>query len=127
MPSRSFRMLKFSINSSDSSSVMSSGSAATGTPPLSPISAWISGRSVMSMNFSANSALLERSGITHIFPAEPGDIPSPGNRKVDQSYSISFRKRPYHQLPRSEEHTSELQSRGHLVCRLLLEKNKETN
>src|SRR5215510_16483933 len=24
--------------------------------------------------------------------------------------------------PRSEEHTSELQSRGHLVCRLLLEK-----
>src|SRR5207253_9619954 len=28
------------------------------------------------------------------------------------------------QLPRSEEHTSELQSRGHLVCRLLLEKKK---
>src|SRR5437870_9068735 len=28
---------------------------------------------------------------------------------------------------RSEEHTSELQSRGHLVCRLLLEKKKEKN
>src|SRR5439155_12453383 len=27
---------------------------------------------------------------------------------------------------RSEEHTSELQSRGHLVCRLLLEKKKRT-
>src|SRR5690625_7516986 len=27
-----------------------------------------------------------------------------------------------HLLARSEEHTSELQSRGHLVCRLLLEK-----
>src|SRR5437870_8232786 len=27
-----------------------------------------------------------------------------------------------HELARSEEHTSELQSRGHLVCRLLLEK-----
>src|SRR5690625_7625118 len=27
-----------------------------------------------------------------------------------------------HQSERSEEHTSELQSRGHLVCRLLLEK-----
>src|SRR5690625_6151782 len=27
---------------------------------------------------------------------------------------------------RSEEHTSELQSRGHLVCRLLLEKKKES-
>src|SRR5207244_12350526 len=28
--------------------------------------------------------------------------------------------------PRSEEHTSELQSPDHLVCRLLLEKKKET-
>src|SRR2546422_7804805 len=28
-------------------------------------------------------------------------------------------------LPRSEEHTSELQSRLHLVCRLLLEKKKK--
>src|SRR5215510_1098427 len=28
----------------------------------------------------------------------------------------------WHPLARSEEHTSELQSRGHLVCRLLLEK-----
>src|SRR5690554_7694408 len=32
------------------------------------------------------------------------------------------------QLPdRSEEHTSELQSRPHLVCRLLLEKKKKKN
>src|SRR5207253_5487208 len=30
-----------------------------------------------------------------------------------------------HVAPRSEEHTSELQSRGHLVCRLLLEKKKK--
>src|SRR5437660_12030115 len=29
------------------------------------------------------------------------------------------------QHERSEEHTSELQSRGHLVCRLLLEKKKK--
>src|SRR5207253_2437185 len=29
-------------------------------------------------------------------------------------------------VPRSEEHTSELQSRGHLVCRLLLEKKNTT-
>src|SRR5215813_15536311 len=29
-------------------------------------------------------------------------------------------------VPRSEEHTSELQSRPHLVCRLLLEKQKKT-
>src|SRR2546422_7771545 len=30
-------------------------------------------------------------------------------------------------LQRSEEHTSELQSRLHLVCRLLLEKKKKTS
>src|SRR5437870_5350658 len=32
---------------------------------------------------------------------------------------------PYRGYERSEEHTSELQSRGHLVCRLLLEKKKK--
>src|SRR2546422_7922505 len=31
-----------------------------------------------------------------------------------------------HRPARSEEHTSELQSRLHLVCRLLLEKKKQT-
>src|SRR5690554_7023543 len=31
-----------------------------------------------------------------------------------------------HFVRRSEEHTSELQSRPHLVCRLLLEKKKKT-
>src|SRR5690554_7623655 len=30
-------------------------------------------------------------------------------------------------VSRSEEHTSELQSRPHLVCRLLLEKKKKNN
>src|SRR5215208_8365606 len=34
-------------------------------------------------------------------------------------------RRPRPCCPRSEEHTSELQSRGHLVCRLLLEKKKK--
>src|SRR2546422_7922176 len=33
--------------------------------------------------------------------------------------------RPLPGCPRSEEHTSELQSRLHLVCRLLLEKKKK--
>src|SRR5690625_6129775 len=32
---------------------------------------------------------------------------------------------PAYPTYRSEEHTSELQSRGHLVCRLLLEKKKK--
>src|SRR2546430_10034858 len=36
-----------------------------------------------------------------------------------QRYQVWFRRR-------SEEHTSELQSQSNLVCRLLLEKNKES-
>src|SRR5206468_11957658 len=39
------------------------------------------------------------------------------------SRASSRRNRDY---PRSEEHTSELQSRSDLVCRLLLEKKKQT-
>src|ERR1035437_11047754 len=43
------------------------------------------------------------------------------------AYSYNYEKIPYStQYPRSEEHTSELQSRQYLVCRLLLEKNYET-
>src|SRR5207247_4831590 len=34
-------------------------------------------------------------------------------------------RRPSRERPRSEEHTSELQSRVDLVCRLLLEKKKQ--
>src|SRR2546429_7024196 len=43
--------------------------------------------------------------------------------RMSWSVTPSTRSSP---LPRSEEHTSELQSRLHLVCRLLLEKKKET-
>src|SRR5439155_3066703 len=41
--------------------------------------------------------------------------------KASASSSTSCRAK---RARRSEEHTSELQSRGHLVCRLLLEKKK---
>src|SRR5690625_6002661 len=41
-----------------------------------------------------------------------------------EQFNIRFNKGDMIVL-RSEEHTSELQSRGHLVCRLLLEKKKE--
>src|SRR3989442_5646798 len=40
-----------------------------------------------------------------------------------QIHSVLQVRRP----KRSEEHTSELQSRPHLVCRLLLEKKKKSN
>src|SRR5437660_6365040 len=46
-------------------------------------------------------------------------IEPPGHRRQGRS----SRREP--QQIRSEEHTSELQSRGHLVCRLLLEKKKK--
>src|SRR2546422_7230837 len=38
--------------------------------------------------------------------------------------AVEYFRRAARLLPRSEEHTSELQSRLHLVCRLLLEKKK---
>src|SRR5690606_40669751 len=38
---------------------------------------------------------------------------------------VEHRRRARHARPRSEEHTSELQSRENLVCRLLLEKKKK--
>src|SRR5437870_6712016 len=41
---------------------------------------------------------------------------------VDKSPYKQGKFLPGTHIPRSEEHTSELQSRGHLVCRLLLEK-----
>src|SRR5690625_5669850 len=37
---------------------------------------------------------------------------------------VSVTMKKFFRIFRSEEHTSELQSRGHLVCRLLLEKKK---
>src|SRR5438034_3523232 len=60
---------------------------------------------------------------------------SPGTSRVDGSslpppliYIATVRISRDHFLPpRSEEHTSELQSHSDLVCRLLLEKKKKTN
>src|SRR5207253_11197021 len=43
-------------------------------------------------------------------------------RAVDAAVVFAMRHLPVADGIRSEEHTSELQSRGHLVCRLLLEK-----
>src|SRR5215475_16218848 len=48
---------------------------------------------------------------------------STGARGTTMRSRTTARTRP---APRSEEHTSELQSRENLVCRLLLEKKKKT-
>src|SRR5207244_11521745 len=50
--------------------------------------------------------------------------------RADDWREVLFVERDWKQmktsaLPRSEEHTSELQSPDHLVCRLLLEKKKD--
>src|SRR5437870_8788427 len=50
------------------------------------------------------------------------DLPAPPRRLLRHRPASSARAPP--SRCRSEEHTSELQSRGHLVCRLLLEKKK---
>src|SRR2546422_7186866 len=53
-----------------------------------------------------------------------GPLPSigPSTKSIDSPATIH----PIVPKTRSEEHTSELQSRLHLVCRLLLEKKKKT-
>src|SRR5690625_6656947 len=53
-----------------------------------------------------------------------------GTRLYEQleqrAVALATERHPGAPAVRSEEHTSELQSRGHLVCRLLLEKKKKT-
>src|SRR3712207_7587179 len=46
-------------------------------------------------------------------------------REVESAGGLVVERRVECELPRSEEHTSELQSRQYLVCRLLLEKKKQ--
>src|SRR5439155_21577737 len=46
------------------------------------------------------------------------------NSNLAQVHAVLALKEIGRPKKRSEEHTSELQSRGHLVCRLLLEKKK---
>src|SRR2546429_2574941 len=47
--------------------------------------------------------------------------------KPEKAAAAPKAEAPKPEAKRSEEHTSELQSRLHLVCRLLLEKKKENN
>src|SRR3712207_8993301 len=82
--------------------------------------------------------LFRSAGRGRVRRAGAGRGPVPERRRVDGAYSggdlpaagwaaagdrIGGRPRP--DPHRSEEHTSELQSRQYLVCRLLLEKKKK--
>src|SRR5690625_6836946 len=55
----------------------------------------------------------------------PGQVDAPADTRTDLSDVFQRLRMRQEFRQRSEEHTSELQSRGHLVCRLLLEKKKE--
>src|SRR5207253_4596743 len=66
-----------------------------------------------------------------ILPAAPvrhrnNDVEYPYRQDSDFHYLTGFGEPEAVAVLRSEEHTSELQSRGHIVCRLLLEKKKKT-
>src|SRR3712207_7348733 len=55
---------------------------------------------------------------------EPARTGAKVEQGVDRPVADDLQHRGFHRL-RSEEHTSELQSRQYLVCRLLLEKKKK--
>src|SRR5436853_3776803 len=70
-----------------------------------------------------------RSNVNYYFQIDPGRRFSRIGGSVLLGDSIDFANGRVGQggdLSRSEEHTSELQSLRHLVCRLLLEKKKKT-
>src|SRR2546422_2578822 len=66
-----------------------------------------------------------RSGVTFAKPVPRTVIP-PDDVSADALCAPEGWNTPANAATRSEEHTSELQSRLHLVCRLLLEKKKKT-
>src|SRR3989442_15365179 len=61
-------------------------------------------------------------------------VPDPVSLQLDEAWEKDWEQnlldvalqKVKDRVDRSEEHTSELQSRPHLVCRLLLEKKKKT-
>src|SRR5688572_31251586 len=72
---------------------------------------------------------------SHGVPRSSKECPEPGTKVRDlrgmrhpvQTDGRRWRTNGSGRRPRSEEHTSELQSQSNLVCRLLLEKKKSTN
>src|SRR5688500_19986823 len=66
----------------------------------------------------------QEKSVEAMYQALYGDTPSPnGNKRKGKDERRPSANGPF--PPRSEEHTSELQSPCNLVCRLLLEKKKK--
>src|SRR5437870_10313176 len=79
-------------------------------------------RAIVMMGLSIGNIILKKICLSEAPITLAARIGSDGNA-VMPAY-ISRNMNGVHCQARSEEHTSELQSRGHLVCRLLLEKKK---
>src|SRR5215208_7529807 len=95
-------------------------------PPVSSESA-VSRRTVLGVTVTGAAITLLSRGVEAVSaqestPAAEGGMP-PGVG-VQPLITVPLKDLPTSPVNRSEEHTSELQSRGHLVCRLLLEKKK---
>src|SRR5690625_2720872 len=73
------------------------------------------------------SGIAEHDEVRRFHPAGDRMVPGRGTQVLSDRDEIATGiVQILQRRDRSEEHTSELQSRGHLVCRLLLEKKKET-
>src|SRR2546422_7707959 len=100
------QMILLFVNRTPATSIATYGSP-FGSPALS-----LSSRRSTTMPFApaVNSSMTPAPGAAK--------IPAPGAAHVSVTFGVVT-------ATRSEEHTSELQSRLHLVCRLLLEKKKK--
>src|SRR5690625_5604282 len=78
---------------------------------------------------SSNHGVAKCDDYIHLYPSHEHSVAVAPRPAVRANLRAQFcreqgRRVPRRSSRRSEEHTSELQSRGHLVCRLLLEKTK---
>src|SRR5206468_12715901 len=100
-----------------------------GTAPHRDLHSFPTRRSSDLRKASAHSATDEEIRMTSAEPFEAPVVESLSVRVVVDSVFDQFMPKATHPMVaiRSEEHTSELQSRSDLVCRLLLEKKKKNN
>src|SRR5207244_4886506 len=90
---------------------------------VAPVGGWARGPTTARSTFRVVASERARA----IAPSAAG-TPSKVRARCSSRTVRSVRRRASTSYGRSEEHTSELQSPDHLVCRLLLEKkNEETN
>src|SRR5437660_4897219 len=92
----------------------------------------LAGRSFCVSNSANDNGVVVGTGATTVFGSGrlpviwqngvASQLPLPAGQTLGDANSVNATNVA---VGRSEEHTSELQSRGHLVCRLLLEKKKQ--